>query len=142
MSDVKAKIKSPPSSKESEMMVLGCMLTSINALNVSAGILKEEDFYYNEHKLVFRVLKDAYKKDQSVDVHIIAEELKRQELLPAFGGIGSLATLAQYAGTSAHIEKYATLVHNKALLRRMIHAAQVIESDALDEPEHVLNALD
>ncbi len=64
MSEVKAKIKTPPSSKESEMMVLGCMLTSINALNVSAGILNEEDFYYNEHKLVFRVLKDAYKKDQ------------------------------------------------------------------------------
>ncbi len=57
-------------------------------------------------------------------------------------GVGYLTTLAQYAGTSAHIEEYATLVHNKALLRRMIHAAQVIESSALDEPDHVLNALD
>jgi replicative DNA helicase len=136
------KIKSPPNSKESEMMVLGCMLTSINALNIACGILNDDDFFFSEHKLVFRVLKDAYKRDLPVDVHLVAEELKRQELLNAVGGIGYLTTLAQYAGTSAHIEEYASLVHNKALLRRMIHAAQVIETTALDDPEHVLNALD
>ncbi len=142
MSEAKAKLKSPPNSKESEMMVLGCMLTSINALNISAGMLDDSDFYYNEHKLVYRILKEAYKKDLPVDVHLVAEELKRQDLLSAVGGVGYLTTLAQYAGTSAHIEEYASLVHNKALLRRMIHAAQVIETTALEEPDHVLTALD
>ena len=130
-SDAKPRLKSPPSSKESEMMVLGCMLTSINALNIAAGMLQDNDFYYNEHKLIFAVLKAAYKNDQAVDVHLVAEELKRKDQLQAVGGVGYLTTLAQYAGTSAHIEEYAALVHNKALLRRMIHASQVIETTAL-----------
>ena len=39
------------------MMVLGCMLTSINALNIAADILQEIDFYYTEHKLIFNTLK-------------------------------------------------------------------------------------
>ena len=47
----------PPNSKESEMMVLGCMLTSVNALNIGADALDEGDFYYVEHKIVFQVLK-------------------------------------------------------------------------------------
>lgn len=140
--DGKPRLKSPPSSKESEMMVLGCMLTSINGLNIAAGILNENDFFYSEHKLVYGVLQHFYKNDQAVDVHLVAEELKRLNQLQAVGGIGYLTTLAQYVGTSAHVEEYAHLVHNKALLRRMIHAAQVIETEALGEPDNVLGALD
>lgn len=142
MSEAKPKLKTPPSSKESEMMVLGCMLTSINALNKAASLLSESDFYFNEHKIIYGVLKRAFEKDLSIDVHLVAEELKRQDLLSSIGGVGYLTTVAQYAGTSAHVEEYATLVHNKALLRRMIHAAQLVESAALSEPENVLEALD
>lgn len=142
MSDVKPKLKSPPSSKESEMMVLGCMVTSINALNVASSILDDADFFYSEHKLIFSILKNFYVRDLPVDVHLVAEELKRQNLLAAAGGVGYLTTIAQYAGTSAHIEEYASIVRNKALLRRMIHAAQLVETNALDDPENVLEALD
>ncbi len=123
-------------------MVLGCMLTSINALNIAAEGLSDRDFYYNEHRLVFRVLQEAYRTDQPVDMHLIAEELKRQGQLQAIGGIAYLTTLAQYAGTSAHIKEYVALVHNKALLRRMIDAAQRVEGEAFGEPGDVLSALD
>lgn len=135
-------VKTPPNSKESEMMVLGCMLTSINALNVAAGQLNDTDFYYNEHKLIFQILKEAYKNDAPADVHLVAEGLKSQDKLKAVGGIAYLTTLAQYAGTSAHIEEYAGLVRSKALLRRMIQAAQVVEKQAFEEPDDVVVALD
>lgn len=123
-------------------MVLGCMLTSINALNISADMLDESDFYYTEHKIIFGVLKSAYKNDKPVDLHLICEELKRQDKLKSVGGAGYLATLAQYAGTSAHIEEYCNIVHNKAMLRSMINAAQIVEKKALTEPDDVLDALD
>ena len=42
------KVKVPPNSKESEMMVLGCMLTKINSLNIAADALRSIDFYYTE----------------------------------------------------------------------------------------------
>lgn len=132
----------PPSSKESEMMVLGCMLTSINSLNVAADSLNSYDFYYTEHQTIFDILKTAYKQDKPADVHLVCEELKRQDKLSAVGGVSYVTTLAQYAGTSAYTEEYVEVVRNKATLRRMIHVAQEIEKSALQNPPDVSLVLD
>lgn len=142
MAEPKLNVKIPPNSKESEMMVLGSMLTSINSLNISADLLQDTDFYYNEHKIVFSILKEAFKKDKPVDVHLVCEELKRQGKLDAIGGAAYITTLAQYAGTSAYIEEYAEIVRNKSILRRMISAAQLVEKNALEDPEDVYASLD
>lgn len=142
MASQEKKALTPPSSKESEMMVLGCMLTNINALNIASDSLKDLDFYYTEHQTVFSALKEAYRADKPADIHLIAEELKRQGKLENIGGVSYLTTLAQYAGTSAFIEEYVDLVREKSVLRRMILAAQEIEKDALEEPSDVFASLD
>ncbi len=123
-------------------MVLGCMLTSVNSLNIAADALDENDFYYTEHQILFQTLKSAYKQDKPADVHLVCEELKRQAKLDAIGGAAYVTTLAQYAGTSAYIEEYCEIVKSKAILRRMIQAAQVVEKGALEEPPDVHQALD
>ena len=138
----KPQLKIAPHSKESEMMVLGCMLTSVNSLNISADSLDETDFYFTEHQIVFSVLKTAYKQDKPADVHLVCEELKRLEKLDAVGGASYVTTLAQYAGTSAYIEEYADIVKSKAILRKMIQAAQMVEKNALEEPSDVHATLD
>ena len=138
----KVEIKSAPNSRESEMMVLGCMLTSVNSLNIASDYLDEKDFYYTEHQTVFKVLKTLYKTDKPADIHIVSEELKRLEKLETIGGISYLTTLAQYAGTSAYIEEYVQLVRDKAVLRKMIRTAQNIERTALAEPDDVNSVLD
>lgn len=135
-------MKVAPHSKESEMMVLGCMLTSVNSLNIGADGLDENDFYFPEHRIIFQVLKTAYRNDRPADVHIVCEELKRQEKLKAAGGVSYLTTLAQYVGTSAYIEEYVELVREKAILRRMIEAAQEVEKTAFNDPDDVNTALD
>jgi replicative DNA helicase len=142
MADSDKKTRVPPHSKESEMMVLGCMLTSINALNVAADSLEESDFYFNEHQLIFLALKTAYRADRPADIHLIAEDLKKMGRLDAVGGVSYLTTLAQYAGTSAYIEEYVKLVRDKAVLRKMISSAQQIEKTALEDPPDVFVALD
>ncbi|MDE3045085.1 MAG: replicative DNA helicase [Verrucomicrobiota bacterium] len=142
MSETDKKVRVPPNSKESEMMVLGCMLTSVNALNVAADTLEETDFYYTEHQAVFASLKAAYRADKPADIHLISEDLKRIGKLDAIGGVSYLTLLAQYAGTSAYIEEYVTLIREKSILRRMITAAQNIERTALEEPADVHASLD
>jgi len=137
-----SKMRIPPHSKESEMMVLGCMLTSINSLNIAADALCEDDFYFSEHKEIFQALKYAYRNDKPADVHLIAEALKRDNRLQVVGGVAYLTTLAQYAGTSAYIEEYVEIIKHKAILRKMIHAAQVIEKEALEDPQDVSSKLD
>lgn len=138
----KPTYKSAPNSKESEMMVLGCMLTSINGLNIAADGLDELDFYYKEHQPIFHALKTAYRNDKPADIHLISEELKRQNKLEEVGGIAYLTTLAQYAGTSAYVEEYVSLIKNKSILRKMISAAEKIEKEALSEPSDVHLSLD
>jgi len=135
-------IKTAPNSKESEMMVLGCCLTSINSLNVASDGLDEKDFYFTEHQKIFNVLKEAYKKDKPADIHIVAEELKRQELLEDIGGVAYLTTLAQFAGTSAYVEEYVQIVKDKSILRKMLQATEIIEKNILYDPEDVKITLD
>lgn len=142
MPEPEKKVRVPPNSKESEMMVLGCMLTNINALNVASDSLDGGDFYYTEHQTIYSALKGAYRADKPADIHLIGEELKRQNKLEAVGGISYLTTLAQYAGTSAFIEEYVKLVREKSILRQMISAAQGIEKKALEDPSDVLATLD
>jgi replicative DNA helicase len=134
--------KIPPNSKESEMIVLGCMLTSIGSLNIAADMLQDADFYYSEHRIIFEVLKSCFLQDKPADVHLVAEELKRRDQLKTIGGVAYLTSLAQYAGTAAHIEEYTELVRNKSLLRRMIQSAQSVEKLAFDDPEDVTTTLD
>ena len=136
------KIKSAPNSKESEIMVLGCMLTNINSLNAACDGLNDSDFYYTEHQTIFRVILELYKKDKPADIHIVSEELKRIEKLNEVGGISYLTTLAQYVGTSAYVEEYIKLVREKAVLRKMIDVSQEIEKKAIEEAEDVFSLLD
>ena len=138
----KLAVRVAPHSKEAEMMVLGCMLTSINSLNISADCLDDSDFYFTEHKIVFQALKRAYKQEKPADLHLIAEDLKREDKLKAAGGVAYLTTLVQYAGTSAYIDEYNEIVKNKSILRKMIYVAQEVEKSALEEPHDVRQSLD
>jgi len=142
MAKTPPKVKIAPNSKESEMMVLGCMLTSVSSLNVGADALDDSDFYFTEHQTIFRTLKEAYKADKPADIHLISEALKQVSKLTEIGGIAYLTSLAQYAGTSAYVEEYTQIIKNKSILRRMITAAQEVEKDALDDPSNVHSTLD
>lgn len=136
------QVSLPPHSKESEMMVLGCMLTNYNSLNSACELLQPFDFYFHEHKTIFEALQSAYKQDKPADIHLVSEELKRMKKLEAVGGVGYLTTCAQYAGTSAYLDEYAQIVTNKSLLRQMVRSAKEIEKRSLENPKDVLHLLD
>jgi replicative DNA helicase len=136
------KVRVPPHSKDSEMIVLGAMLTSTNHLNTAADSLSDGDFYFTEHKLLFQTLKQFYVNDKPADIHLVSEELKRQDKLKALGGVSYLTALAQYAGASVFLEEYIKLIVDKSILRRMIHTSQDIERAALGEPGDVHLLLD
>ena len=138
------KVKVAPNSKESEMMVLGCMLTSFNSLQEASEALNDSDFYFTEHKIIFQALKQSQRNGRPADVHLICEDLKAQDKLKAVGGVSYIVTLAQYAGTSAYLEEYVELVRNKAILRDVLYVSQEAEKAALEDPEnanHIIEEL-
>src|ERR1700722_12996923 len=124
-----------PNSKESEMMVLGCMLTSSYALDLSCGQLTIDDFYFAENKAIFQILKTFYKNDRAVDVHLVCEDLKRQDILKSIGGPGYVATLAQFAGTSANVEEYCDELRKKSLCRQALKLHQEAIGEFIKDPE-------
>lgn len=130
-----AQMKVAPHSKESEMMVLGCMLTSQNSLEISADELDENAFYFAEHKIIFSTLKSLHRKGKPSDIHLVCQELKDQDKLKDCGGIAYVTTLAQYAGTSAYIEEYVEIVKNKSVLRDVLRLGQETEKAALSDPD-------
>lgn len=138
------QIKVAPHSKESEMMVLGCMLTSQNSLEISANELDENAFYFTEHKIIFGTLKSLHRKGKPSDLHLVFQELRDQDKLKDCGGIAYITTLAQYAGTSAYIEEYVEIVKNKSVLRDVLHLGQETEKAALSDPDsanHIIEEL-
>jgi len=132
---VETKPKVAPNSKESEMMVLGCMLTNQDSLKMSAESLDADDFYYTEHKTIFRSLKKSHQQDKPADVHLICEDLKELGKLKDVGGPAYITTLAQYAGTSAYIEEYVAQVKDKSVLRKVLQLGQKAQEKALENPE-------
>lgn len=136
------QIKIAPQSKESEMMVLGCMLTSADSLKLVAEELDDSDFFYTEHKIIFQALKSSYRQHKPADVHLVCEELKRQDKLSSAGGAAYLTSLAQFVGTSAYVEEYVDVLKNKTLLRNLIHHSQGIEKTALDNPENATTLIE
>ena len=139
MSTLTQNFLTPPHSKESEMMVIGCMLTDLNNFSIGADVLDDSDFFFIEHKIIFQSIKQLFKEQRPVDVHLICEELKDRDQLSIVGGAGFIAELAQYAGTSAYIEEYISAVRSKSLLRKVLffYAEQMrkLEKDQLDIQE-------
>jgi replicative DNA helicase len=113
----------PPQALEAEMAVLGSMLIEREAAEKALDALHENDFYVDAHKRVFRSVFALFNAGQAVDVVTVSEELRRKGDLDAVGGGAFLAELINKVTTAAHVEYYARLVKEKALLRDLISAA-------------------
>lgn len=136
--------KSAPSSHENEMIVLGCMLNNERSFKIAAVALKDVDFYFAEHKVIFQTLETCHKKGKPADVHIVAEELKQKDKLKTVGGVAYLVSLAQYAGTSAHIEAYCESLQEKRLERDLLNVTieSRIDLEKGADPSKVLSRLE
>lgn len=132
-----------PCCKQSEQLVLGSMINSINSINEACSILVESDFYFLSHRKIFLASYQLMQEDSPCDVHLLSEKLKEKNELDGVGGVRALIDLSQNAGTSVHVEEYCTIIKNKSLLRKIIYSCQtgIQKSCTLPDPEAVLEEL-
>jgi replicative DNA helicase len=141
---MKDLIQSPPHSRESEMMVLGSAIFGLQGLKTVCEGLHQEDFYFEEHQMLFCVLKEMYQRQSPIDVHLFSEELKRQNILSKIGGTAYIIALVQFPGTSAHVEDYVEEVNRLSVLRKIALRSRRTENRALggkENPELLLEDL-
>ncbi|MFJ8443988.1 replicative DNA helicase [Kitasatospora griseola] len=112
----------PPQDLAAEQSVLGGMLLSKDAIGDVIELLKPADYYRPAHELIHGAILALYGRGEPADPITVAGELgKRGELVRA-GGASYLHTLVNTVPTAANAEYYAEIVHERAVLRRMVEA--------------------
>ncbi len=113
----------PPSNLDAEQSLLGAMLLSEHAVSSSATIVQADDFYKPAHRHIFEAVQTLYATGRGVDPLTVAEELDRVGVLDAVGGAATLVSLQANTPAITNAEHYARIVEEKALLRKLIGAA-------------------
>lgn len=112
----------PPQDPAAEQSVLGGMLLSKDAIADVVEVLKGHDFYKPAHETIYQAILDLYAKGEPADPITVADELTKRGELPKVGGNGYLMSLVQAVPTAANAEYYAEIVHERAVLRRLVEA--------------------
>ncbi|OQA91713.1 MAG: Replicative DNA helicase [Elusimicrobia bacterium ADurb.Bin231] len=121
----------PPHNLDAEKAVLGSMLIEKEAVESALNLLSENDFYLTAHKIIFGEIIKAYDKNKGdVDIVLVSNALKNEPLINNEGGLAYLTGLVEGVVTAAHIEPYAAIVKEKAVLRELIAAGRNIIADA------------
>jgi len=114
--------RQPPQDLAAEQSVLGGMLLSKDAIADVLERLRPGDFYRPAHQNVYDAILDLYGRGEPADAVTVAAELDRRGLLRRIGGAPYLHTLISTVPTAANAGYYASIVAEKALLRRLVEA--------------------
>ncbi|MES2580221.1 MAG: replicative DNA helicase [Pseudomonadota bacterium] len=123
-------LKLPPHSIEAEQSVIGGLLLENEALDKIADILKAEDFYQFDHKTIFQHIAKLIERNRPADIVTVAESLESTAELSTIGGIAYLASLAQNTPTAANIRRYAEIVRERAIMRKLVTVGSSIAESA------------
>jgi replicative DNA helicase len=132
----------PPQDLEAEQATLGSILVEPGAAMIAMGLLEENDFYPEAHRLIYRAMQAVQARNEPVDIVTVSAELRRLDLLERVGGGEYLTALIRTVPTAAHVGRYATLVAEKSVLRKLIHAGADIQALAYDNPADIGSVLD
>jgi replicative DNA helicase len=132
----------PPHDLQAEESLLGAMMLSAGAIADAAGVVAASDFYKPAHGHVYDAIHTLYASGQPADSVTVADELRRAGLLDAIGGHAVLAQIMSSTPATTNAARYARIVEEYALLRRLIGVAGEIAELGYSVPEDVSKALD
>jgi replicative DNA helicase len=123
-------LKLPPSSVEAEQSVLGGLLLENEALDKIADVLSEVDFYRHDHRLIYHHICKLIEQSRPADIVTVAESLENSAELSSVGGIAYLGALAQNTPTAANIRRYAEIVRERSVMRKLVEVGSGIAESA------------
>lgn len=134
--------KVPPQNLEAEQSVLGAMMLEPETGSSVFEILQPEDFYRDNHRLIFSAIRELFEKGDPVDLVSVAEILRKQGRLEQVGGIATISEIARSVPSAANVDYYAKLVVEKALLRQLIRATGTIAERGYEPGEEARGLLE
>ncbi|MEI6759567.1 MAG: replicative DNA helicase [Betaproteobacteria bacterium] len=127
-----AQLRIPPHSTEAESSVLGGLLLDNGAWDRVGDLLTETDFYRFEHRMVFGAIGALVNASKPADVITVFEYLQSQGKADDMGGLSYLNALAQYVPSAGNIRRYAEIVRERAILRKLVSASDEIATNAFN----------
>lgn len=127
-----AKLRLPQYSMESESSVLGGLLLDNSAWDRVGDLLTERDFYRHEHQLIYAAIGKLINESKPADVITVFEHLQGMGKAEEVGGILYLNQLAQYVPSATNIRRYAEIVREKGILRKLLTVSDEIATNALN----------
>ncbi len=125
-----AQLRIPPHSIEGESSVLGGLLLDNSAWDRVGDLLVDDDFYRYEHKLIYAAVGALVNASKPADVITVYEHLQSQGKADEVGGLAYLNSLAQYVPSAANIRRYAEIVRERGILRKLVKASDEIATEA------------
>ncbi|WP_298210920.1 replicative DNA helicase [Ferrimicrobium sp.] len=132
----------PPHSVEAEDSLVGAMLLSRDAISEAVELLNEDDFFQPSLRHIFSALWQLYTSGDPTDVVSVSDQLKRSGVLEQVGGTEKLLLLQASTPAIASAARYAQIVRDYSLLRRLIAAATEIAEQAYASPNDVQEIVD
>ena len=124
--------KTPPHSIEAEQSILGGLMLDNSKWDSVGDQVLEEDFYRQDHRLVYRVVSRLATEGRPIDVVTVAEELERINEIENAGGMAYLGELVERTPSATNVRAYAKIVHERAVLRRLISVSGEISDSAFN----------
>ena len=127
-----AALRTPPHSVEAEQSVLGGLLLDNQAWDRIADLLRVEDFYRYDNRLIFEHIVKLIDRTKPADVITVFESLKNAGKDEDIGGLSFLNSIAQNTPSAANIRRYAEIVRDRSILRRLVTVSDEITTTALN----------
>ena len=127
-----AQLRVPPHSIEAESSVIGGLLLDNQAWDRVADLVNDSDFYRYEHRLAYSAIAALINASKPADVVTVFEHLQNLGKVDEAGGLAYLNSLAQYVPSAANIRRYAEIVRERAILRKLVAASDEIATNAFN----------
>jgi replicative DNA helicase len=124
-------LKVPPHSVEAEQSLLGALLLDNQAFDRVADLVGADDFYRDDHRRIWRHVARLIEANRPADVVTVSESVEASEDKDKTGGAAYLGALAQNTPSALNIRRYAELVRERAVQRRLAQVATEIAEAAL-----------
>jgi len=125
-------LRVPPHSIDAEQSVLGGLLIDNGAFDKIGDVVTDGDFYRDDHRRIFRHVSRLIERGKPADVVTVDEAIKVSEDKDKTGGITYLAALAGNTPSAHNVRRYAEIVRECAILRKLIEVSTEIADSALN----------
>lgn len=134
-------LRVPPHSIEAESSVLGGLLLDNAAWDRVCDMLLDSDFYRHEHKVIFATIGTLVNSNKAADVVTVYTYLQGRGKGDEVGGLVYLNQLAQFVPSAANIRRYAEVIKERSLLRKLVAVSDEIATSAFNPGEHTATDL-